>query len=144
MLFLGEYQHSLDAKGRVILPAKFREQLEGGAFVTKLLDGCLAVWAPEEFHEVAADMQEKARRGQAERNVVRSFAAGAAEVVPDRQGRIAIPANLRAFAGLERDVVVAGVFNRIEIWDAGRWATVNRDGEEHLVGAESGLADLGI
>jgi MraZ protein len=143
-MFLGEYQHSLDAKGRVILPARFREQLEGGAFVTKLLDGCLAVWTPEEFRKVAEDMQEKARRGQAERNVVRSFAAGAAEVVPDRQGRIAIPATLRSFAGLERDVVVAGVFTRIEIWDSERWGQVNRDGEQHLVGAEAGLDDLGI
>ena len=143
-MFLGEYQHSLDIKGRVILPAKFREQLEGGAYITKLLDGCLAVWTAEEFHRVAADMQEKARRGQTERNVVRSFAAGAADVQADKQGRIAIPAHLRAYAGLERDVVIAGVLNRIELWDAERWQQVNAEGEQHLVGAEAGLADLGI
>jgi MraZ protein len=143
-MFLGEYQHSLDAKGRVILPAKFREQLEGGAFITKLLDGCLAVWTPEEFDKVATDMLEKARRGQAERNVFRSFMAGSADVAPDKQGRIAIPANLREFADLDRDVVVTGAYSRIEIWNAEKWRAVNAQGEQHLVGAGESLADVGI
>ena len=143
-MFFGEYEHSLDAKGRIILPAKFRDRLEGGGFITKVLDGCLAVYTAEEFEKVATDMQEKARRGQMERNVVRSFAAGTAEVLPDRQGRVAIPATLRDFAGLEREVMVTGAINRIEIWDAARWRDVNRQGEQLLAGAQPGLDDLGI
>lgn len=141
MLFLGEYQHSLDSKGRVILPAKFREPFEQGGFITKVLDGCLALYTAEEFEKVAADMQEKARRGGRERAAVRAFAAGTAEITPDRQGRIAIPPNLRTFAKLEREVAVIGAFGRIEIWNAESWAEVNRTGEENLA-TGSGLDDL--
>lgn len=144
-MFFGEYEHSLDSKGRVILPARFREPFaDNGGFLTKVLDGCLAIYTAEEFGKVAADMQQKARRGQMERHVVRSFAAGTAPIEPDRQGRIAIPAHLRAFAGLEERVSVNGAINRIEIWDAARWAEVNRQGEELLAGAQPGLDDLGI
>jgi MraZ protein len=142
MLFLGEYKHSLDAKGRVILPAKFREPFEGGGYITKVLDGCLALYTTEEFEKVAADMQEKAKRGRTERAAVRSFAAGTEPVSPDRQGRITIPPNLRTFAGLERDVAVIGAFGRIEIWDAARWDDANREGERSLATAGSGLDDL--
>jgi MraZ protein len=143
-MFLGTYEHSLDIKGRVILPAKFREQLEAGAFLAKQLDGCLALYDAEEFEKVATDMQEKARRGAVERNAVRSFAAGATEATPDKQGRISIPAHLRAFAGLERDVVVTGALSRIEIWDAGRWHDIDAEAERALTAARPGLDDIGI
>jgi MraZ protein len=143
-MFLGTHEHSLDLKGRVILPAKFRDQLVGGAVVTKVLDGCLAIYTTEEFEKVAQEMQESAKRGATERNVVRSFAGGAAEVDPDKQGRVTIPPALREFAQLERDVVVAGVFNRIEIWDATRWREVNQEGEASIQGAQPGLSDLGF
>ena len=143
-MFFGEFDHSLDAKGRVILPAEFRDRLEEGGFITKVLDGCLAIYTTEEFQEVAAGMQEKARRGQMERNVVRSFAAGTRSIKPDKQGRVAIPANLRDFAGLERDVKVTGSINRIEIWDAQRWTEVNQQGEAMLASSQPGLDDLGI
>jgi MraZ protein len=142
-MFLGTYEHSLDTKGRVILPAKFREQLEAGAFLAKSLGGCLALYTAEEFEKVAQDMQENARRGGVERNAVRSFAAGAAEATPDRQGRISIPQHLRSFANLEREVVVAGAFSRIEIWDTNRWREVDREGELSLTSA-TGLDDIGI
>ena len=143
-MFFGEYEHSLDAKGRVILPAKFRERLEGGGFITKVLDGCLAVYTADEFERVASDRQEKARRGQMERNVVRAFAASTSPIDPDRQGRIAIPANLRDFAGLVEKVSINGAINRIEIWDAARWADISRQGEQSLADARAGLDDLGI
>ena len=141
-MFLGEFQHSLDDKGRLILPVKFRDRLAEGAVITKVLDGCLAVWAADEFERVANEMLEKARRGGDERNVMRSLAAGAAEVALDRQGRIPIPANLRTFAGLEKDVTVNGAFNRIEIWDRERWQGVNEQGEQALAEAGAGLADF--
>ena len=119
----GEYEHAVDDKGRVILPAKFRDRFEAGAFLTKVLDGCLAVYTPEEFALVAREVQERARRGGVARNVARTFAAGTTEVVPDRQGRIAIPQTLRSFAGLTDRVMVTGQFNRLEIWDAETWRT---------------------
>src|SRR5215210_7265772 len=104
-MFLGEFQHAVDPKGRVILPSRFRDGLGEGGYLAKQLDGCLAIWTPEEFETVAAEMREKARRGPTERNAARSFFSGAVDVAPDRQGRIAIPPHLREFAGLEREVV---------------------------------------
>lgn len=131
-MFVGTFEHALDGKGRVVLPAAFRVRLEQGGYVTKRLDGCLAVWTPDEFEREATEMLEKEKRGEVPRNVVRSFSAGAAPIHPDRQGRIALPQNLREFAGLERDVVVIGHINNIEIWDATRWREIDHEGESLL------------
>ena len=137
-LFLGEYQHSLDAKGRVILPARFRDQLGEHAYVTSEQDGCLALWTPEEFEVKAAEVKERARRGQ--REVARVFFSGTVEASPDRQGRIAIPPGLREFAGLERDVVVAGLYDHIEIWDAAAWRRTKQVGEQRLAAGDGASA----
>ena len=128
--FLGEYQHALDAKGRFILPARFREQLGDQAYVTSEEDGCLALWRPEEFDVKATEIRERARRG--DRGVERAFFAGAMEATPDRQGRVAIPPGLRQFAHLERDVVVVGLYDHVEIWDAGAWRETKQVGERRL------------
>ncbi len=117
-MFLGEYQHSLDAKGRVILPAKFRDQLEGGAVMARALDGCLAVYPVAEFDRVARKLQEARERGPHERQAARSYFLGAVEIAPDKQGRVAIPQTLRDYAHLDRDVTVIGGWDHIEIWDA--------------------------
>src|SRR5436309_14173863 len=101
-MFLGEHLHSVDAKGRVILPARFREGLTG-AYVTSEVDGCLALWPPEDFERRAQEMKERARGGADDRNVARVFFAGAQEATPDKQGRVALPSNLRTFAHLERE-----------------------------------------
>jgi MraZ protein len=143
-MFLGTHEHSLDLKGRVILPSKYRDQLAEGAVLTKVLDGCLAIYTAEEFENVARELQESVRQGQVDTNVLRTFAGGAAEVEPDKQGRVTIPPALRTFAGLERDVVVAGVIRRVEIWDAARWREVEADGERSLVGARTGLTGVGF
>ena len=140
-MFLGEYQHSLDAKGRVILPARFRDQLEGGAVMARGLDGCLSVYPREEFETMAETVREKARRGERERRAARSFFAGAKPVAPDRQGRVAIPQNLREFAALGRDVMVVGVDFRIEIWDTSRWREQDDAGQHDIASAE-GLEDV--
>ncbi|HEY3096740.1 MAG TPA: division/cell wall cluster transcriptional repressor MraZ [Acidimicrobiia bacterium] len=144
-MFLGEYQHSLDAKGRVILPAKYRDQLSGGAYVTKGRGGCLSLYTAEEFTEVADRAREASKRGGRELDAARSFFAGTAEVSPDKQGRIAIPQNLREYARLDRDrdVIVAGVFSRIEIWDSQRWRERDRQGEQSLNESDE-LPDFGI
>ena len=143
-MYLGTYEHSLDTKGRVILPAKFRDRLENGAYLARSIDGCLSLYDAEEFERVARDMQEQARRGALERNAVRSFAAGATEATPDRQGRITIPQHLRQFAELERDVVVTGALTRIEIWQAAKWREINAEAERALQAARPGLDDIGI
>src|SRR4051812_14396127 len=85
-MFLGEFQHSLDAKGRVILPVRFREQLEGGGYMAKALDGCLAVYPVAEFTQLAAKLREARERGPQERQAARSFFAGAVDSTPDKQG----------------------------------------------------------
>jgi MraZ protein len=141
-MFLGTFEHALDAKGRVILPAKFREQLEAGAYLAKGPDGCLALYATEVFERLVEEMV--AKTGDAERNVVRTFAAGATEAAPDRQGRITIPPALRSFAGLEREVVVNGAITKIEIWDATRWRTIETGADAALSRAEPGLAGIGF
>ncbi len=144
-MFLGQYQHSLDEKGRVILPAKFRGQLEDGAYMARGLDGCVCVYPNDEWERVSNNMRELAIRGTSERQAARSFFAGAAEVAPDRQGRVPVPVHLRDFAGLslERDVVVAGVLSRIEIWDAQKWETREQEGEQ-VISAAVGIPDFGI
>jgi MraZ protein len=142
-MFLGEYQHSLDAKGRVILPVRYRDQLADGAFVTKGRGGCLSVYTPEGFEEVASVVREQSKRGNKELNAARTFFSGAQEIRLDRQGRVALPQNLREYANLTRDVVVAGVFSRVEIWDRDRWQELDRVGAQALTESDD-LPDFGI
>jgi MraZ protein len=142
-MFLGEFQHSLDAKGRVILPAKFRDQLANGAYVTKGQGGCLSVYTPEEFDDVATHIREQSKRGRRELDAARSFFGGATETQPDKQGRVALPVNLREYAGLEREVVLVGVYSRIEIWDRTRWSELEAAGARALTESEE-LPEFGI
>ena len=143
-MFLGQFEHALDQKGRVVLPVKFREDLEGGAYLAASLDGCVALYEAEEFERVMSELMEKSKRGQRERQAARAFAANAAPASIDRQGRMLIPGHLRTFASLERDVVVTGNVNKVEIWDAGRWQEVDREGGLSLVMGGPGLDDFGI
>ncbi len=142
-MFLGEFQHSLDTKGRVILPARYRDQLAVGAYVTKGRGGCLSVFTPEDFEDVASQVREQSKRGAKELNAARVFFSGAQEVKPDKQGRVALPQNLREYAGLTREVVVAGVFSRIEIWDRDRWLELDRVGAQALTDSDD-LPEFGI
>jgi transcriptional regulator MraZ len=141
--FLGEYQHALDAKGRVILPAEFREPLSEGAVLTKSLDGCLAVFSREGFEEMAERVRESARRGERERRAARSFFSAARPFTPDKQGRVAIPQNLREYSALERDVMVLGVDNRIELWSPQLWRDHEAKGQADIASGE-GLSDVGF
>lgn len=118
-MLIGTYQHNLDPKGRVTIPAKFREDLGDCFYVTKGLDGCLFVLSATEWQR----MQEKMKAMPLAKSVSiqRFFFAGAAEVEPDKQGRILLPQQLREYAGLDKDVTVTGVSSRAEIWDTERW-----------------------
>jgi MraZ protein len=119
--FFGRYEHSVDPKGRVILPAKFRAHFDEGGYLTQFRGGCLALWTPEEFSVQSAEMEEAQKRGSAERNLARVWASGTQEVEVDKQGRIAIVAPLRGFATLQDAVLVNGALNRIELWNPERW-----------------------
>lgn len=141
--FLGEFQHALDAKGRVVLPADYREPLAEGAVLTRVLDGCLAVYSQGEFDQLADQVRESARRSERHRRAARSWFSSARAFVPDKQGRVPIPQTLREYAGLERDVMVLGVDRRIELWNPARWRDYVAVGEADIASGE-GLEDLFI
>jgi len=130
--FLGEYQHSLDAKGRVILPARFRQILGAEAVLTTQDDGCLAIWSPEEFDKKGDEMKARESSGQEARNVARAFFADANAFELTGQGRVNIPAHLIEYAGLGQNVSINGNYDHIEIWDAARWQEVKRAGSSGL------------
>lgn len=119
--FFGTYEHSLDSKGRVILPSKFRPHFEHGGYLTEARDGCLALWSPEEFERQMEEMQERAATSRSNRNMARFWASASRELEIDRQGRMVLPARMREYAALESDVVVAGVIDRVELWNPERW-----------------------
>jgi MraZ protein len=139
-VFVGTFEHSLDGKGRVVLPAPFRNELAGHGVVTQH-QRCLAVWTPSGFDEVANRLRDKVREGLAPQNAMRALSANAVQVEPDSQGRILLPLRLREFAQLERDVVVIGAFDRIEIWNTERWQQVSTEADQSLLEA---MDDLGL
>jgi MraZ protein len=141
-MFLGEFQHSLDQKGRVILPAEFRPALAEGAVIGAVPGGCLAVYTKEEFERVSEEILEKVRQGEHDLDAARVFFADAREVTPDRQGRVALPLSLREYAGLTREAMVTGVLTRIEIWDTQRWREHKTAGRTSL--QEAGRSGFGI
>lgn len=129
-MFLGTYTPRLDDKGRLFLPAKFRDQLTEGLVVTRGQERCLTVWPRPAFEQVALQAQAAPVTDRAVRDYTRLLFAGASDDQPDKQGRLSIPPMLREYASLERDVVVIGVVNRLEIWDAGRWQSYSDTHEE--------------
>ena len=130
--FMGTYEHTLDDKGRLILPATFRSKLAQGA-VTVPLDRCLAILPPNEFERMATHLKTRVSEGRADMDHLRAFASLADEVIPDSQGRMRLAPHLRDLAGLKRNVVVAGVLERIEVWDPARWSSVFPSGAAKFV-----------
>ena len=121
MMFMGEYNHTLDAKGRLIVPAKFRETLGEEFVVTKGMDGCLFVFANSEWEAFAEKLHDLPMINKEARQFTRFFLAGADSVQTDKTGRILIPSNLRDYAGITKDAVLVGVGSRVEIWSKERW-----------------------
>ena len=118
-MLIGQYEHSLDAKGRMNFPAKFREDLGDRFIITKGLDACAAVYSFAEWQLLADKIK---RQPEAKAALLkRFFFAGAVEVEPDKQGRIVLPAHLREYAGLQKDVIISGVMDKAEIWDKDCW-----------------------
>ena len=120
-MFLGEHEHTLDQKGRLTLPAKYRDSFPEGLVLTRGMDGCVFAYAKADWSELASRLAGLDTLGRDDRMMKRHFFSGAAEVVPDRQGRVMIPATLANHAKLDRDIVVAGVFDHLEIWDRAAW-----------------------
>lgn len=143
-MFMGEYQHNVDSKGRIILPAKFRELLGEMFVATKGLDRCLFIYPQEEWTILEEKLKKLPLAKQEARAFVRFFFSGAAELEFDKQGRVLLPNNLRDYAGLEKDIVVVGVSSRIEIWDKQAWLDYNNEIGPTVTQIAENLVDLGI
>jgi transcriptional regulator MraZ len=134
-VFLGTHTPRLDDKGRLILPAKFRDELAEGLVVTKGQERCLYIWPLAEFARITDQMRAAPVTSKAARDYSRVLFAGASDEVPDKQGRITIPPALRDYAGLDRDCVVIGANSRVEVWDAQSW-------ERYLSEQEQAFSEL--
>lgn len=129
-MFMGEFQHSVDAKGRLIIPAKLRDGLGERFIATKGLDKCLFVFPQAEFESLSQKLRGLGMGTSAARAFNRLFFSGAVECELDPQGRILLPANLREYACIEKDCVIVGVENRVEIWAQERWAEYSEEADE--------------
>jgi MraZ protein len=129
-VFLGTYTPKLDDKGRLILPAKFRDQLAGGLMVTRGQEHCLYVWPQAEVERITERLREAPVSNKATRDYVRMFSSASSDETPDKQGRITVPPKLREWANLSKDVVVIGAMNRLEIWDEAAWEAYSESQEE--------------
>lgn len=141
-MFMGEYSHNIDAKNRLIMPAKFREQLGDKFVATKGLDGCLFVYPISEWETIESKFREIPLTTKDARKFSRFFFAGAAECEIDKQGRVLIPGVLKEYAGLEKDVVLVGVLNRIEIWAKDKWLEDNTYDDMDEIAEH--MAELGL
>ncbi len=129
-MFFGTHTPKLDEKGRLFLPAKFRDQLTEGLVVTRGQERCLTVWSLDEFARLTDRLREAPVTDKSTRDYVRMLFAAASQEVPDKQGRISIPGPLREYASLTKDVVVIGSMNRIEIWDPTSWTAYSQEQEQ--------------
>ena len=120
-MFMGEYAHSLDPKGRVIIPSKFREAIGERCVITRSLDHCLCIYTMEDWDKFVSRLSSIPYNAKEQRQLVRFFMSGANEAELDKQGRVLIPGNLRIAAGIDKDVVLAGVGSRIEVWSRDAW-----------------------
>ena len=143
-MFLGEHQHTLDAKGRLSLPAKFRAEMTGRLVVSKGNEGCLYVHSVDDYAEFMSRMTDRGDFDPKLRQARRFFASGATESELDSAGRVSVSPNLREYAGLDRDVAVIGNGDRIELWDAKKWAAYNGETTDRIDDVTRELAELGI
>ena len=143
-LFLGTHTPHLDDKGRLILPAKFRDELAGGVVITKGQERCLYVFTTGEFARISEQLHATPVTNKVARAYSRVFFASAHDEIPDRQGRVTIPAHLRDYAGLDRDLVVIGASSRVEIWDRQSWEGYLSESEEAFASIEEGVLPGGL
>ncbi|HWQ89781.1 MAG TPA: division/cell wall cluster transcriptional repressor MraZ [Desulfitobacteriaceae bacterium] len=143
-MFMGEYLHTIDTKGRVIMPAKFREALGVRFIATKGLDHCLFIYPMTEWTELEQKLRTLPFTQPDVRAFVRFFFSGANECEVDKQGRILLPANLREYAQLEKEIILVGVSSRVEIWSQALWLDYSSQAESAYVNSAESLVHLGI
>lgn len=143
-MFLGEYEHSLDVKGRLAIPARFRALLGEGAIITRGFDECLVIYPAEVWRAFAERLDGLTATQEAARMAKRFVFAGATECEFDRQGRVLVPTFLRSYAALAETAVVVGQYSRIEVWDRGRWEEVSSRAEAESGRIAEQLASLGL
>ncbi len=140
-MFMGEFSHSIDMKGRLIIPSRFREELGENFVLTRGLDGCLSIYSQESWKEFEQKLARLPLASKEARTFTRFFVSGATVCELDKQGRILVPATLREYAGLEKDVILAGNLDRIEIWSKAKWTDNNDYRDMDAIAA--GLQDIG-
>ncbi|MEI5994857.1 division/cell wall cluster transcriptional repressor MraZ [Candidatus Enterococcus mansonii] len=143
-MFMGEFQHNIDAKGRLIVPAKFRDLLGEKFVVTRGMDGCLFGYPMSEWEQLEEKLKEMPLAKKDARTFVRFFYSAATECEIDKQGRINIPVALRTHGSLEKACVIIGVSNRIEIWDEARWQEFSTEAEENFDDIAETMIDFGF
>lgn len=143
-MFIGEHQHSLDEKGRLIIPSKFRDDLGYEFVMTKGLDNCLFVYPKKEWQILEEKLKNLPLTNKDARAFIRFFFAGASECILDKQGRVLIPSNLREHSRLEKDAVVIGVSTRLEVWSKTEWENYNNDDNLSYDSIAEKMAELGI
>ena len=143
-MLIGQYEHSLDAKGRLIMPSKLREDMGEKFIVTKGLDGCLFGFSKNEWQNFEEKLKTLPLTNKNARDFVRFFLSGAIECEIDKQGRFLIAGNLREYANLEKDVVIIGVGTRLEIWAKGKWENYNSDANISADEIAENMTMLGI
>jgi len=143
-MFIGEYSHNLDDKGRVAVPAKFRATLKGGAVVTRGLDNCLFLYTKKEWQELASKLAKLPISKANTRAFARLMLAGAMDVNFDNQGRIMLPEYLRKFAGFKKNLIIAGLYDRLEIWDEAAWNKYKKGTEKKSTDIAEALGELGV
>ena len=143
-MFLGDHQHTLDAKGRVSLPAKFRAEMTGKLVIAKGFEDCLYVYSADEYNRFVEELLATEDFDPRMRRIRRFFTSGAVEAELDSAGRISLPPVLREYAGLKKDIAVTGNGNRIEIWDSVAWAAYNGEDEGSIEDLAKELAAAGL
>lgn len=141
-MFMSKYNHTIDPKGRLSIPSKYREILGDEFVVSKGMDGCLFVYADETWKEFEAKLAALPLVNKQARQLARFFLSGAQYVTVDKQGRILVPQDLREFAGLEKDVVLSGMGSRIEVWSLDKWNEVNSQVDIDEI--SEGAGDMGL
>lgn len=143
-MLLGEYKHNLDEKGRLAIPVKFRHDLNQGVVVTKGLDNCLFLYPQAEWVKLAEKIVALPVSQANSRAFSRLMLSGATDAVLDKQGRVVVPEHLREYAGLKKAVVVAGLYNRVEIWDEEKWQVYKKQTESESNEIAEKMGELGI
>ncbi|RLC38060.1 cell division/cell wall cluster transcriptional repressor MraZ [Candidatus Falkowbacteria bacterium] len=143
-MFIGEYKHNLDNKGRLAVPAKFRNMLKDGAVVTRGLDNCLFLYSKQQWKKIAQKFASLPISQSKARAFSRLMLAGAMEVGFDSQGRIILPGYLREFAGLKKKTIIAGLYDRLEIWDEISWDKYKQSTEKESSNIAETLGELGV